>query len=382
MTTFADPRQPDLHILESAPEYAGDRLRRALPHASRLERMGIDFPFMIAPMVGLSNVAFRALVRSYTPASARALLFTEMLSTRRIPDEKIETTNELKCAPGEAYFVPQLLGNEEKYIAPSIGKLLAQDPWGFDINMGCPVARTLKHNWGVRLMGDTDYAADVVRMVKRHSPKPVSVKMRGSPGAGEDLETLLAFTAALEEAGADWLTIHPRPRAQHHKGEANWRLVGEVRAARGIPVVANGDIQTSEDALDVYRDFKVDGCMVARAATARPWILWQIAEDLGVDEAPPGRHGQRAPRSPEEEGREYINACLSHIDFMTRFFPTEDYVLEKFRFFAATGARWFAFGHAFWKLTTKAKSVAELRDAVAEYGARCESPMAGRIKFL
>src|SRR5206468_3231088 len=100
-------------------------------------------------------------------------------STRRIPNERLATTNELRSAPGERFFVPQLLGNEERFIAPSINRLMQLNPWGFDINMGCPVSHSLKHNWGVRLMGDIPYAASVVRMVKRHSPLPVSVKLRG-----------------------------------------------------------------------------------------------------------------------------------------------------------------------------------------------------------
>jgi tRNA-dihydrouridine synthase B len=333
-------------------------------------------------MVGLSHVSFRRLVRSYTPSSARALLFTEMLSTRKIPNERLETTNELKTAPGETHFVPQLLGNEEKYIAPSVAKLLTLNPFGFDINMGCPVAHTLKHNWGVRLMGDTAYAAEVVRICKRASPLPVSVKLRGGNGEVEDLDFLLKFTEALESAGVDWLTVHPRPRAQRHKGDANWELVQAVRRARSVPVVGNGNVQNADDALATYEAFESDGVMIARAATARPWILWQIARRLGLFEAPPGREGQRCPETPEEEGREYVQACLKHLEFMQEDFPCEVDILDKFRFFAATGARWFQFGHSFWKMTTKAKSVAQLRDGIVDFGERCENPMEKTVKHL
>jgi len=349
---------------------------------TRLSILGLEFPFMVAPMVGLSNVAFRELVRSYTPVGLNPLRFTEMLSTRRIPDEKLETTNELKTAPEEAFFVPQLLGNEEQYIAPSVKKLAQTNPWGFDINMGCPVSHTLKHNWGVRLMGDPGYAAQVVEWTKRSSDKPVSVKLRGSAGESEQLDYLLQFTAALESAGADWLTIHPRPRAQQHKGVANWDLVREVARVRKIPVVANGDIQTAHDALRMLTEFSADGAMIARAATARPWIMWQIAELTGSTVAPFGREHEKCPWTPEEEGREYINACLKLLVLMQQFFPKEEYVLEKFRFFAATGSRWYQFGHSFWKMCTKAKSCAELRDSIEDFGRRFENPSYQRVKFL
>ncbi|NBX16076.1 MAG: tRNA-dihydrouridine synthase family protein [Proteobacteria bacterium] len=349
---------------------------------TRMKTLGIDFPFMIAPMVGLTNVAFRELIRSYTPAGIKILTFTEMLSTRRLPDEKLSTTNELKTADGEDFFIPQLLGNEEEYIAPSVRKLLTVNPWGFDINMGCPVSHTLRHNWGVRLMGDKSYAARVVEWTKKHSARPVSVKLRGGQGDSESLEYLLEFTEALENAGADWLTIHPRPRAQQHKGTANWQLVREVARARKIPVVGNGDIQTAADAVSLLRDFESDGAMIARAATARPWIVWQIAQKLGYSTPPAGRSSAECPSTPQEEGREYIRACLTLLGFMKIYFPQEDYCLEKFRFFAATGARWYQFGHAFWKMTTKAKTITELHDSIEDFGNKFEHPSFERVKFL
>lgn len=347
-----------------------------------MARFQIEFPFMVAPMVGLTNVAFRELIRFYTPGSLRPLTFTEMLSTRRLPDEKLSTTNELKTARNETYFIPQLLGNEEKYIGPSVRKLLEVDPWGFDINMGCPVSHTLKHNWGVRLMGDADYAARVVAFTKKQSDKPLSVKLRGGTGEHESLDYLLSFTATLEKAGVDWITVHPRPRAQQHKGNANWQLVKHVAAERNIPVVANGDIQTADDALRLLSEYGADGAMIARAATARPWIMWQIARKIGIAEHPSGLETTACPLTPEDEGREYIRACLKLIDLMTHYFDQEDYILEKFRFFAATGARWYQFGHAFWKLTTKAKSVAQLRDLISDFGERSENPSYERVKFL
>lgn len=349
---------------------------------TRLAGLGVEFPFLIAPMVGLTNVAFRELIRSYLPEGLQSLMFTEMLSTRRLPEEKLETTNELKTAPNESFFVPQLLGNEERYISASVMKLKEVHPWGFDINMGCPVSHTLKHNWGVRLMGNRDYAARVVEWTKKHSDLPVSVKLRGGSDESQNVDDLLLFTETLENAGADWITIHPRPRAQKHKGHANWDLVKIVSSARKIPVVANGDIQTADDALKIVAEFGCDGAMIARAATARPWIMWQIAQKLEYTLPPPGRRPEQCPWTSEEEGREYVKASLKLIEIMMRYFPQEEYVLEKFKFFAATGARWYQFGHAFWKMTTKAKTCSELVSYVTDFGERFDNPSFDRVKFL
>ena len=333
-------------------------------------------------MVGLSHVAFRELVKSYTPQHVNAIRYTEMLSTRRIPNEKLETTNELRTALNETYFIPQLLGNEEKYIAPSIEKLMTKGPVGFDINMGCPVSHSLKHNWGVKLMGDKDYAASVVKIAKKHSPIPISVKLRITGSGESDVNELLDFCGALQDAGAHYLTIHGRTRSQKHSGEANWGLVAKVRNALSIPVVANGNIQTSSDAISVIKEFGCDGSMIARATCARPWILWQIAEDLGINETPIGYEGKRAPRTPEEEGKEYVQACLKLISFLKFYFKDDSYVLERFRFFAATGARWFEFGHFFWKTSMRVKTVEELELAVEEFSEKYENKMYAHINII
>ena len=348
-----------------------------------MQKLGIEFPYIVAPMVGISHVAFRELINSYTPTSVKALRFTEMLSTRKLPSERLHVTRELKTATGETHFVPQLLGNEERFIAPSLAKLEQLSPWGFDINMGCPQSHVLRHNWGVRLMGDMNYAADVVRIVKRHTKFPVSVKLRGGADKDVDQEYLLNFTAALEDAGADWLTIHARPRAAKHEGPANWNVVSEVARQRSIPVVANGDIQTSADAIRSVKDYACAGAMIARAAAARPWILWQIAEDLKIAGTPIGREGENAPRTPSEEGVEYYRAFLKLIDLVEHHFAVgdgqEEYGMQKLRFYAATGSKWFKFGHSFWRVTMKAKTFEQMRQGVRDYEARTNPEMDSRI---
>jgi tRNA-dihydrouridine synthase B len=341
-----------------------------------MNRLGVEFPFMVGPMVGLSHVAFRELIRSYLPQKIRALLFTEMLSTRRLPSERLDEVHALRCAENESFFIPQLLGNEERFIAPSIDKLLAKSPWGFDINMGCPASHLLKHNWGVMLMGDKNYAAEVVRIARRHSRLPLSVKLRsGLKSAGPDY--LLDFTDSLEKAGADWITLHCRSQEQGHTGEANWPLVGIIAKARSIPVVANGDIQTADDALHVVNEYGVDGAMIGRAATARPWMLGQIAHRLGLRED----SDVMPPMTPEEESREYFRACLRFLDLLAQYGDDEPYLIKKFQFFVIQGSRWFHFGHHFWSTTTKAKTLAHLRDLVETYATKNEFPICQRVKF-
>jgi tRNA-dihydrouridine synthase B len=363
---------------------------------SRFASLGIDFPFFVAPMVGLSHVGFRELVRYYTPEGLNPILFTEMLSTRRLPSENLRTSNELRVSQRDrGAFVPQILGNEEKFIAPSVQKLCQTGPWGIDINMGCPVTHTLRHNWGFRLVGQPDYAAEIVKITKRYSTVPVSVKLRGDIGPRsacdeqaelqerEALDRLECFVQRLEQAGADWLTVHPRTGKQKHTGGANWEAVRVVRNKVNIPVVVNGDIQSAEDGLEVVQRLGCDGAMFARVACARPWILWQTAAALGNTTCPAEvLHRSAPPVVGDDEGREYIHAVLKLLEIMQSQLFEESYILDKVRFFCATGSKWYQFGHHFWRLTTKARTVAELHDLVADYGDRYVNPSVARVQFL
>lgn len=355
----------------------------------------LSFPYFVAPMVGISHVGFRDLLRHYTPPSLRPLLFTEMLSSRRLPGENVMTSRELRVSQDDrGAFVPQLLGNEEKYIAPSVSRLLQQEPWGIDINMGCPVSHTLKHNWGFRLVGQPDYAAEIVRMTRQVTPQhlPVSVKLRGDVPLPEEsnrtdrqrkLDHLYRFTGGLEEAGADWLTVHPRTGKARHSGRADWQVVWEVKKRLGIPVVANGDIQTAHDALHIVQELGCDGAMFARAAAARPWILWQLADAMGVHDRPAGiTHRIHPPAYGVDEGREYCHALLKLSEILWHYFQDEQHVLERVRFFVAIGSRWYQFGHDLWRNTNRCKTREELSNRIGEYAEKFENPSVARVKFL
>lgn len=342
---------------------------------SRLNNLGVTFPFMIAPMVGISHVAFRELIRSYLPEGIAPLLFTEMLSTLRLPYEKWEDQPGPLTSIGETDFIPQLLGNEESYIAGSIERLLPLHPWGFDINMGCPASHQLSHNWGVRLLGDMDYAAQVVSVTKKHSPRPVSVKLRAATGSQIDLDYLIKFTGRLEEAGADWITLHCRTQNQGHHGYAHWDLVHEVAKVRKIPVVANGDIHHWQNAMDLLVKYQVDGAMIARAATARPWILWQLAQKFGNFQKPKGRWETAPPWTAEDEGREYFRAVLRFSCLLENYFGDSAFALKKLIFFVAHGSKWLLFGHQFFHGVKRCQNLVQVRDFVNDYAEKNPQPL-------
>jgi len=315
----------------------------------------VDFPVFLAPMVGLSHTALRQAVASYLPAGARTVAFTEMLSSRRLPTERIGDRPETAFVPHEPPLVPQLLANEERFIAASLARLEAMRPAAVDINMGCPVSKALKHNWGVALMGDPRYAEEVVRTTVRHSTVPVSVKLR--TGLADDPAYLVEFARMLEEAGASWITLHPRIASQQRRGRARWEYVGRVRDAVSIPVVGNGDVQTAADAIEMLRETGCDGVMIGRASAARPWIFWQVGAALGRP-APIGREAEAPPGDPWAEGAEFAVALRTFVEAARHSFAPHD-AAKRLRFFAHWGSRWLDFGHELWRRIVSTRDLDE-----------------------
>jgi tRNA-dihydrouridine synthase B len=323
----------------------------------------VNFPVCLAPMVGLSHVALRALVREYLPEGAVTIWPTEMLNSRRLPHENLGQTDETRRAEGEDFLVPQILGNDAEDIRRSLERLEKWGIRGVDINMGCPVKKALKHNYGVALMGDAGYAADVVRMTVASTSRPVSVKLRA--GLQKDFSFLLNFARGLEAAGASWITLHPRTAEQKRRGSADWDQIRQLREALAIPVIGNGDVQVSNDVCDLLEQTRCDMVMVGRALTARPWLLWQLGEMWGWP-APVGRERDRAPVGPDQEGVEFGRSQLSFLKHLRQHFQ-ESVGLRRFRFFVTNSHPWLEFGHSYFKATQKANTYDAMERVVIDF---------------
>lgn len=335
-----------------------------------------NFPLVLAPMVGLSHVGLRLLVRRYWPQGAVSFFPTEMLNSRRLPGQPIGATPETQRSRNELDLVPQILGNEEEPIRRSVKLLEEWGAAGIDINMGCPVEKALKHNYGVALMGDPDYAAQVTEIAVRSARIPVSVKLRAGPQ--NNREFLSKFVRRLEEAGAAWLTLHPRTPEQKRRGRADWDQIRFVREQVRLPVIGNGDVQTAADVKRMLAETGCDGVMVGRALTARPWLPWQVGEDLGF--APPsGLEGRRAPRTPLEEGAEMGRGLRYFVQVMREYFP-EKLGVRRTQFLIRTSAPWLTFGQHLFALMSRGETYAQLEDALEEFFAQ-EQTMVGSTEL-
>ena len=299
----------------------------------------INFPITLAPMVGLSHICLRLIVRKYMPEDAQTIWPTEMLSAKRLMIQNIGNTPETLKESFEDNIVPQLLGNKKESIVTSINKL--QD-WGaraIDINMGCPVSKALRHNYGVSLMGDINYAKEVVSIAKASSNLPVSVKLRS--GFDNNKKNLVGFIQQLEDAGADWVTLHPRSAEQKRRGNCEWEQIKIIRENSKIPIIGNGDIQNKDDALKMFDQTNCDAIMIGRSLTARPWLVWQIGKELGFKA--PKHIDYHCPSTPEEEAREYGICVLEMLQFHKKYFD-ESLGMRKFRFYIKVSHMWLNYG--------------------------------------
>lgn len=334
--------------------------RRALPKLQG----SVDLPLCLAPMVGLTHAALRDVMREYLPANARTIWPTEMLNSRRLPSENLSKTAETTRAEYEDFLIPQILGNEEKPIAESLDVLTKWGAHGIDINMGCPVQKALRHNYGVALMGDPTYAADVVRMTRKHTDLPVSVKLR-AVGSSASLDELVNFVSGLQQAGADWVCLHPRTAEQKRRGQADWSQITYLRSKLDMPIIGNGDVQIESDIQKMLLETKADMVMAGRALAARPWMFWQVAESMNL-EMPLAMKEQgrvRAPRTALEEGREYGQVLLKLIE-RCRFYFHEELAMRKVRFYIRTTSVWLPFGQSVVGAAAKATSLNEMRDSL------------------
>ncbi len=234
----------------------------------------LECPIIQSPLAGVSDQIFRKFVRRWSP---KALLFTEMVNAKSLKlghgEEKVIELSEESGPIGV-----QLFDHRPDSMVDAAIKAESSGAFLVDINMGCPVKKIAKKGGGSALLKEPELAQQIVKKVSQAISIPVTVKIR--LGWCETSSDPISFALGLQDAGAQLITVHGRTRKQGFSGCANWEAISKIKKSLDIPIIANGDIKNSSDAIKCLQITNADGVMIGRASMGAPWLIGQIEEEI------------------------------------------------------------------------------------------------------
>jgi tRNA-dihydrouridine synthase B len=258
--------------------------REAFPNSSQpgmqIGRYSFPGGLMVAPMAGVSDLAFRRLCRSF----GADLAVSEMVSAQPALQTSAKTRRRLDHSEEVGPISVQIVGGDPHDLAAAARLNVDGGAQIIDINMGCPARKVCNARAGSALLDDERLVARILERVVRAVDVPVTLKMR--TGTDPAHRNAVNVARIAENAGVQALAIHGRTRACGFGGRAEYDTIGAVKATVGIPVIANGDIDSPEMAKAVLDHTRADAIMIGRAAQGRPWIFREIRHFLD--------HGKRA----------------------------------------------------------------------------------------
>ena len=273
----------------------------------------------LAPMAGITDYVLRSLVREY---SKSCLLTTEMISSEYLAQtlNGRSGTEILKRNVNHSPISYQISGHKP-HMMKKAAEFLNNFADMIDINMGCPVKKVVGGQDGAALMRNPSLAADLVKAVKDGTDKPVSVKFRLGYTAQE--MNYVEFGQKMQQAGAEFITIHARTRAQMYSGQADWAKIKTLKYNIDIPVFANGDIKSIEDVEKCLELSEADGVAIGRGAIGDPTLIGRIEHYLKTGEKLPYPQLEKRILILKQHLNEEIKLRgeIVGIKFMRKFYP-------------------------------------------------------------
>jgi nifR3 family TIM-barrel protein len=237
-----------------------------------------NLPVILAPMAGVTDKAFREIVRlvggKYT--------VTEMISDKALNHQNPRTLHMLEIKEESEPRIVQLFGSDSDNMAQAAKLAEALGADVLDINMGCPTPKIVKNREGSALLRDLPLATEIAAAVVKAVNLPVSVKIR----LGWTNEEIIAPELArrLESVGVRMITVHARTREQFYSGQADWEWIRRVKEVTNLPVIGNGDITNPEQAKQMIKQAGCDGVMIGRGVWGNPWLIPQVQHYLKYEQ--------------------------------------------------------------------------------------------------
>lgn len=237
-------------------------------------------PVVLAPMEDVTDLTFRYICKGF----GADMMYTEFISSDGLIRDAAKTLAKMRIFDYERPIGIQIYGHIPEAMVEAAVRAQEAGPDFIDINFGCPVNKIARRGAGSGMMRFPDRMVEITRSVVDAVKLPVTVKTR--LGWDDDSKIIVELAERLQDAGIEALTIHGRTRAQMYKGQADWTLIGKVKAnpRMRIPIIGNGDITTPQQAKDAFDRYGVDAVMIGRASFGHPWIFREVKHFLQTGE--------------------------------------------------------------------------------------------------
>ena len=304
-------------------------------------------------MAGITDRVYRRMLRRI---GGVGLVTMEFISSEAITRGNARQLRKLVFDEEERPLSIQIYGASVERMAAAADIVEQLRPDVCDINMGCPANKVLKGCAGAALMGDPDLAKAMIREVRKRLSIPLTVKFR--LGLDDGRKNFIELGRICEGEGAAAVAMHGRTARQMYTGKADWSAIAELKSALSIPVVGNGDVETPEDAIAMFRQTGCDAVMAGRATMKNPWIFRQTAELLS---------GKAARPASLDERRDLM---LGHFDEIEKDSEDETHALHRLRTMTGWYTHGLPNGRSLRIRISQLSTPADFRSAVEEFFAR------------
>jgi nifR3 family TIM-barrel protein len=252
------------------------------PRRLEVGGLAVEPVWVLAPMAGVTDMAYRRLVRECNPGAV-GLVVSEFISVEGLTRNDLKSHRMLRHHPSEHPVGIQIFGGEIDRMAEAASLVQATGVDLVDINCGCPVPKVVKRGGGAELLRRTSHLERMLRAIRRELSVPLTLKIR--VGWDDDSINCVEVAQMAEAAGVAMITVHGRTRVQLYAGRADWERIGAVKRAVGIPVVGSGDVVDAASAR-ARLESGVDGLAIARGALENPWVFSEIEADARGETRP------------------------------------------------------------------------------------------------